>query len=80
MVCESTGTGADGPAVGARYPVGRGPLRDGSGQVFAALNVNCHAAETSVERLVEEHLPPPLLQTAGDISADFARVAAVPQA
>jgi IclR family pca regulon transcriptional regulator len=55
------------------------PLRDGSGQVIAALNVNCHAAETSVERLVEEHLPP-LLQTAGDISADFARVAAVPQA
>ncbi|MDX3568517.1 IclR family transcriptional regulator domain-containing protein [Streptomyces sp. ID05-47C] len=54
------------------------PLRDGSGQVIAALNVNCHAAETSVERLVEEHLPL-LLQTAGDISADFARVAAVPQ-
>ncbi|EPJ39845.1 hypothetical protein STAFG_3061 [Streptomyces afghaniensis 772] len=53
-------------------------MRDGSGQVIAALNVNCHAAETSVERLVEEHLPL-LLQTAGDISADFARVAAVPQ-
>jgi IclR family pca regulon transcriptional regulator len=30
------------------------PLRDGSGRVIAALNVNCHAAETSVERLVEE--------------------------
>ena len=54
------------------------PLRDGSGQVIAALNVNCHAAETSVERLVEEYLPP-LLQTAGDISGDFARIAAVPQ-
>lgn len=54
------------------------PLRDGSGQVVAALNVNCHAAETSVERLVEEYLPP-LLQTAGDISGDFARIAAVPQ-
>ncbi|KUO07967.1 IclR family transcriptional regulator domain-containing protein [Streptomyces dysideae] len=53
------------------------PLRDGSGRVIAALNVNCHAAETSVERLVEAHLPL-LLQTAGDISADFARVAAVP--
>lgn len=52
------------------------PLRDGSGRVVAALNVNAHAAETSVERLVGEHLP--LLQTAGDISADFARVAAVP--
>ncbi len=53
------------------------PLRDGSGRVIAALNVNCHAAETSVERLVEAHLPL-LLQTAGDISADFARVSAVP--
>ncbi|MFC4470112.1 hypothetical protein ACFPH6_37400 [Streptomyces xiangluensis] len=38
---------------------------------------NAHAAETSVERLVETHLPL-LPQTAGDISADFARVAAVP--
>jgi len=55
------------------------PLRDGSGQVIAALNVNAHAAETSVERLVEGHLPL-LLQTAGDISADFVRVAAVPHA
>ncbi|GGK98689.1 IclR family transcriptional regulator C-terminal domain-containing protein [Streptomyces flaveus] len=53
------------------------PLRDGSGRVVAALNVNVHAAEASVERLVGEHLPL-LLQTAGDISADFARVAAVP--
>ncbi|GAA2648702.1 IclR family transcriptional regulator domain-containing protein [Streptomyces vastus] len=43
------------------------PLRDGSGQVIAALNVNAHAAETSVERLVEGHLPL-LLQTAGDIT------------
>ncbi|WP_330285489.1 IclR family transcriptional regulator domain-containing protein [Streptomyces sp. NBC_00576] len=55
------------------------PLRDGSGRVVAALNVNCHAAETSVERLVEAHLPL-LLQTAGDISADFARTSAVPHA
>ncbi|AXK31874.1 IclR family transcriptional regulator [Streptomyces armeniacus] len=53
------------------------PLRDGSGRVVAALNVNCHAAETSVERLLDAHLPL-LLQTAGDISADMARVAAVP--
>lgn len=54
------------------------PLRDGSGRIVAALNVNCHAAQTSVEWLVEVHLPL-LLQTAGDISADFARVAAIPQ-
>jgi IclR family pca regulon transcriptional regulator len=53
------------------------PLRDGSGRVIAGVNVNCHAAETSVERLVEHHLPL-LLQTAGDISADFARLADVP--
>lgn len=53
------------------------PLRDGSGRVIAGVNVNCHAAETSVERLVEHHLPL-LLQTAGDISADFARSQDVP--
>ncbi|WP_245685562.1 IclR family transcriptional regulator domain-containing protein [Streptomyces yerevanensis] len=63
------------PAPGIRSVAA--PLRDGSGQVIAALDVNAHAAETSVERLVEEHMPL-LLQTAGDISADFARVAAVP--
>jgi IclR family pca regulon transcriptional regulator len=53
------------------------PLRDGSGRVIAGVNVNCHAAETSVERLLDHHLPL-LLQAAGDISADFARLAAVP--
>ncbi|NEC88048.1 IclR family transcriptional regulator C-terminal domain-containing protein [Streptomyces sp. SID12501] len=53
------------------------PLRDGSGRVIAAVNVNCHAAETSLERLVEHHLPL-LLQTAEDISTDFARLSAVP--
>ncbi|MDT7576587.1 MAG: IclR family transcriptional regulator, pca regulon regulatory protein [Pseudonocardiales bacterium] len=53
------------------------PLRDGSGRVIAALNVNTHAAETPVEHLVGEYLPM-LLATAGEISADFARLAAVP--
>ena len=47
-----------------------------SGQI-ASVNVNVHAAETSVERLLEEHLPL-LLAAAGEISADFARLAAVP--
>ena len=47
------------------------PLRDGEGRVIAGVNVNCHAAETSVAHLVEHHLPL-LLQAAGDISADFA--------
>jgi IclR family pca regulon transcriptional regulator len=54
------------------------PLRDGEGRVIAGVNVNCHAAETSVEHLVEHHLPL-LLQAAGDISADFARRAALPR-
>ncbi len=53
------------------------PLRDGAGRVVAALNVNAHAAETPVERLVEDHLPL-LLRTAGAISADFARLEEVP--
>jgi IclR family pca regulon transcriptional regulator len=53
------------------------PLRDGSGRVIAAVNVNTHAAETPVEHLLEHHLPL-LLQTAGEISADFARLEAVP--
>ncbi|OLF09260.1 IclR family transcriptional regulator domain-containing protein [Actinophytocola xanthii] len=53
------------------------PLRDGAGRVIAALNVNTHAAETSLDQLVEHHLPL-LLHTAGEISADFARLAAVP--
>ena len=49
------------------------PLRDGTGRVIAGINVNTHAAETSVEHLVEDHLPL-LLAAAGDISADFARL------
>jgi IclR family pca regulon transcriptional regulator len=55
------------------------PLRDGSGRVIAALNVNAHAAETSVAKLIGEYLPL-LLTTAGEISADFARRDGVPHA
>ncbi|MDD7941397.1 IclR family transcriptional regulator C-terminal domain-containing protein [Actinomycetospora lutea] len=54
------------------------PLRDGEGRVIAGVNVNCHAAETSVDHLLGHHLPL-LLQAAGDISADFARRAALPR-
>ncbi|MEJ2865242.1 IclR family transcriptional regulator domain-containing protein [Actinomycetospora flava] len=54
------------------------PLRDGEGRVIAGVNVNCHAAETSVDHLLEHHLPL-LLQAAGDISADFARREALPR-
>jgi len=54
------------------------PLRDGDGKVIAALNVNSHAAETSLEKLTGEYLPL-LLATAGAISADWAACHAVPQ-
>jgi IclR family pca regulon transcriptional regulator len=54
------------------------PLRDGEGQVIAALNVTVHAAETSIEVLTGEYLPL-LLQTAGAISADWAACQAAPQ-
>lgn len=54
------------------------PLRDGAGRVIAAVNVNAHAAETSLDHLVQHHLPL-LLRTAGDISADFAQLEVVPQ-
>jgi IclR family pca regulon transcriptional regulator len=47
------------------------PVRDREGIVRAAVNVTVHAAETSVERLLHEHLPL-LLRAAGDISADWA--------
>jgi IclR family transcriptional regulator, pca regulon regulatory protein len=53
------------------------PLRDGDGRVVAALNVTVNAAETSVDTLVGDYLPL-LLQTAGDISADFAMHGSVP--
>ena len=54
------------------------PLRDGEGQVIAALNVTVHAAETSIEVLTGDYLPM-LLQTAGAISADLAACQAAPQ-
>jgi IclR family transcriptional regulator, pca regulon regulatory protein len=47
------------------------PVRDGTGAVRAAVNVTVHAAETSTDRLLGEHLPR-LLRTAGDISAEWA--------
>ena len=54
------------------------PLRDGHGRVFAAVNVNTHAAETTLEHLTQHHLPL-LLATAGEISADVSRLETVPQ-
>jgi IclR family pca regulon transcriptional regulator len=54
------------------------PLRDGDGRVIAALNVNAHAAETSLDVLIGHHLPL-LLQTAGAISSDWAACQGAPQ-
>jgi IclR family pca regulon transcriptional regulator len=48
------------------------PVRDGTGAVRAAMNVTVHAAETSIERLLAEHLPR-LQRAAGEVSADWAR-------
>ena len=53
------------------------PLRDGTGQVVAALNVTVHAAETPVETLVEHHLPS-LLSAASAISGDLALRGTIP--
>jgi IclR family pca regulon transcriptional regulator len=47
------------------------PVRDATGTVRAAMNVTVHAAETSTETLLHDHLPV-LLQTAGLVSADWA--------
>jgi IclR family transcriptional regulator, pca regulon regulatory protein len=55
------------------------PLRDAAGRVIAAMNVTVHAAETSVETLIGVYLPL-LLQTAGEVSADFACYQAAPVA
>jgi IclR family transcriptional regulator, pca regulon regulatory protein len=55
------------------------PVRDGTGRVRAAMNVTVHAAETSVETLVEEYLPH-LLRTSADISSEWALWLARPYA
>ena len=47
------------------------PVRDATGAVRAAMNVTVHAAETSTETLLHDHLPV-LLQTAGRVNADWA--------
>ena len=55
------------------------PVRDGAGTVRAAMNVTVHAAETSVDTLVHDHLPH-LLRTAGEVSAEWALWQSRPQA
>lgn len=53
------------------------PLRDGDGEVVASMNVTRHAAETSVEAVLEEDLPR-LRETASRISVDIALMREVP--
>ncbi|MCH1881356.1 IclR family transcriptional regulator C-terminal domain-containing protein [Agrococcus sp. ARC_14] len=53
------------------------PIRRADGTVFAAMNVNAHAAETSIERLQDEHLPH-LLRAAADLSVDHALRSRIP--
>lgn len=55
------------------------PVRAADGSVPAAVNVNAHAMETSVEVLVQDHLPH-LLEAADAIAADWAMLAARPLA
>ena len=47
------------------------PVRDGAGGVRAAMNVSVHAAETTVDTLLDQHLPR-LLRAAGEVSNDWA--------
>jgi IclR family pca regulon transcriptional regulator len=54
-------------------------VRNGDGNVVAAINVTVHAAETSVERLTGVYLPL-LLHTAAEIGQDWARIDALPSA
>lgn len=55
------------------------PVRSGCGDVVAAVNVTVHAAETSVDRLLGDHLPH-LLDTAAALSADLRLTAHLPSA
>ncbi|MGC5615049.1 IclR family transcriptional regulator domain-containing protein [Georgenia sp. Z1491] len=55
------------------------PVRRSDGTVLAAMNVNAHAAETSLETLRDQHLPH-LLQAAADLGVDVALRARVPAA
>ncbi len=50
------------------------PIRNGRGEVVAAMNLSCHASRVSVERMLQE-LKPRLLETASEITE---RVSALP--
>ena len=43
------------------------PIRNGRGEVIAAMNISCHASRVDVERMLTE-FKPPLLETAAELS------------
>ncbi len=53
------------------------PVIGAGGRVAAAMNVTTHAAETSVERLIGEHLPR-LLEAAASIGEEWSHLARLP--
>lgn len=53
------------------------PVAGANGRVAAAMNVTTHAAETSVERLLDEHLPL-LLDAARSIADEWSHLARLP--
>ena len=55
------------------------PVRDRTGRTAAAMNVTVHAAETSIEVLVDDYLPL-LLQTAEAITTEWSDLALLPVA
>jgi IclR family transcriptional regulator, pca regulon regulatory protein len=55
------------------------PVRDQTGRTVAAMNVTVHAAETPIERLVNEHLPR-LLATAAAVTDEWSNLGLLPVA
>lgn len=53
------------------------PVRDADGRALAAVNVTVHASETSLEKLLKEHLPH-LLETAQAITDEWSNLALLP--
>jgi IclR family pca regulon transcriptional regulator len=54
------------------------PVRDRTGRTAAAMNVTVHAAETSIEVLVDDYLPL-LLQTADAITTEWSNLQLLPE-
>lgn len=53
------------------------PVRDAQGRVTTAVNINAHAAETSIETLVKKHLPL-LLDAAQAVSDEWSKLSLLP--